>query len=1136
MCKKLICAILLALVLGPAWSAQAALDPALVGWWTLDEGAGTTALDSSGNGNDGSLNGNPQWVTGQLKGALEFDGSGDFIDCGNDSSLAFGDAVTMAAWIKLAAVGADYKIAGNENDADGGYKISIYSDSKLEFEIRTSGNDAVLNRDIAGGTEFAANTWYHVAGVYSRADGYIRTYVNGVLDRDMATTQALGVSPGNFYIGCEPYNTGEHNFNGTLDDVQLYNRALSAAEVLAVMPGLSVEPMAGNPSPGDQATDVPRYAILSWTPGESILAHDVYLATDVNQVNAASRDNPLDVLVSRNQDANAYQPPNVLAFGETYYWRVDEVSGIASNTIHQGSVWSFTVEPRVYRIEDIVATASIPAFADNQGPEKTVDGSGLSPDGQHSNLEADMWLGNGAAGGPVWIQYDFGKVYKLEGMQVWNYNHAFEFALGYSVRNVTVEYSTDGSEWAALGDYEWSRGPSAAAYASDITVDFQGLPVRHVRLNIHDNWGTGTSYGLSEVRFFYTPVYAREIEPAEDERDVNLDVALTWRSGREAVTHEVYFSEDAEAVESGTALAEVLDKTVYRPEVLELGKRYYWRIIEVNEAATPTFWASDVLDFYTKEYAAVDDFESYTDEGNEIFYTWADGYNVAGNGSQVGYDDPPYAEQDLVHGGDQSMPITYENIGSEPHSTAERVFASPQDWTAAGADMLRLYYRGYPIGFVPVSDSEIIMNGMGNDIWDIADQFRYVYKPLSGNGSIVAKVESVDNTSDWAKFGVMIRETLQDGSAHAIVAVTPRQGVALQYRATTNETSTNVQQTHLAAPYWVKLTRSGNRFTAERSADGVTWVSITDDPAASTVEIPMDTSVYVGLAACSHSTTTAAGVRFSNIATTGSVTGAWQSVPVGLEQPVGNVPDTLSLTVTDSAGHARTVVHPDPYAVGLASWTAWRIPFEVLTSAGVDVTSVAKLALTIGEPDAAASGATGLILVDDVEIGRPMVHTATADVTTADDTVQGVPHDVDWPTGEVPELALDNSVTTKFLHFKGETEPTGLRVTPVLGASIVTGLTLRTANDASERDPIAFELYGSNESLDGPYTLIASGEIVDFAQEAVWPRFTINETPIVFENTTAYAHYQLLFPAVRDPEAANSMQIGEVELIGDLVP
>ena len=88
------------------------------------------------------------------------------------------------------------------------------------------------------------------------------------------------------------------------------------------------------------------------------------------------------------------------------------------------------------------------------------------------------------------------------------------------------------------------------------------------------------------------------------------------------------------------------------------------------------------------------------------------------------------------------------------------------------------------------------------------------------------------------------------------------------------------------------------------------------------------------------------------------------------------------------------------------------------------------------------------------------------------------------------------------------------------------------------RDPVAFELYGSNEGIDGPYTLIASGDIVDFAGDAEWPRFTQNETAITFANDVAYTSYQLLFTAIRGPVggSVNSMQIAEIELIGVLAP
>jgi hypothetical protein len=197
----------------------------LIAYYPLD----IDTLDASGNGNDGTVNGDPTFVDGMVGTAMEFDGTGDFLDCGNNPILALTDAVSISAWIKVAVQNADHKVGGNQDGANGGYKMSVYS-NKIEFEIRTAGNSAVLNRSVAGGTLLEVDVWYHVTGVYSLADGYIRTYVNGELDRELLTTEALGASPGALMIGCEPFSTGQYNFNGVMDDIRVYNKALSEDE------------------------------------------------------------------------------------------------------------------------------------------------------------------------------------------------------------------------------------------------------------------------------------------------------------------------------------------------------------------------------------------------------------------------------------------------------------------------------------------------------------------------------------------------------------------------------------------------------------------------------------------------------------------------------------------------------------------------------------------------------------------------------------------------------------------------------------------------------------------------------------------------------------------------------------------
>ncbi len=156
---------------------------------------------------------------------------------------------------------------------------------------------------------------------------------------------------------------------------------------------------------------------------------------------------------------------------------------------------------------------------------------------------------------------------------------------------------------------------------------------------------------------------------------------------------------------------------------------------------------------------------------------------------------------------------------------------------------------------------QFTLNGSGEDIWGVCDEFRYVYQTASGDCSIVARVTSVGNTHEWAKAGVMIRETLNNGSEHASVFVTPSNGVAFQYRSSTGGSSDNIHTTGLAAPYWVKIVRSGNTFTAYRSATGAdgSWTTI------GSKTIYMGSSVYIGLAVTAHNDGALSTATFENV-------------------------------------------------------------------------------------------------------------------------------------------------------------------------------------------------------------------------------------------------------------------------------
>ena len=457
---------------------------------------------------------------------------------------------------------------------------------------------------------------------------------------------------------------------------------------------------ASNPSPSGGAMDVPRDVILSWTPGEyapAVNGHTLYFGENFNDVNDG-----IDAIVL---SAASYAPPQRLDFETTYYWRIDEVNAPPSNIVHQGKVWSFETEPFSYQVQNIVATASSNAV--DKGPENVVNGTGLDSSGLHGIGEGNMWLSDIAGPQPPWIQFEFDTVHKLDEMLVWNSNGSLEAVIGLGFKDVTIEYSTDGGDFMTLGTtHEFARAPGSAGYASNTTIDMAGVPAKYVKLTANSNWGDLLAqFGLSEVQFSSLPVQAREPSPDTGATDVDMDVTLGWRAGRQAATHDVYMSTDEQAVIDGTAPVTVVTEASYGPLSLDLGSTHYWRVDEVNDAETPTMWQGDVWNLSTQEFLVVDDFESYNDieagqEGSNLIYlTWVDGFdNPSANGSTIGYTEvfQPTMESGIVHGGKQSVPLLYDNsaasVSEVTVNTAD--LAIGRDWAKGGAKTLGLWFHG----------------------------------------------------------------------------------------------------------------------------------------------------------------------------------------------------------------------------------------------------------------------------------------------------------------------------------------------------------------------------------------------------------------------------------------------------------
>ena len=233
------------------------------------------------------------------------------------------------------------------------------------------------------------------------------------------TTQTAGGPRMLFAAGATGAGGPDGTLNLTPDGQKMFVNAVRYLMGDTADPGAAVEP-----DPADKATDVPSDVTLNWNAGKFAATHNVYLGTDFADVNNATAANASGILVSTGQTATTYEPAAPLKYGQTYYWRIDEVNAPpTASTVFKGDVWSFTVEPYAYPITNVTATASS-SQAGMGGPEKTVDGSGLNADDQHSASEKQMWLSDGAP--PNWIQYEFDKAYKLHELWVWNQNQAIE--------------------------------------------------------------------------------------------------------------------------------------------------------------------------------------------------------------------------------------------------------------------------------------------------------------------------------------------------------------------------------------------------------------------------------------------------------------------------------------------------------------------------------------------------------------------------------------------------------------------------------------------------------------------------------------------------------------------------------------
>jgi hypothetical protein len=933
MCKKLILLVSIVVVL-VLTSGAYAVDPDLVGWWRLDEGSGNTAVDLSNSGNDGTIHntaggglgpGGSAWVNDPERGmVISFNG----VDSGGAyistdliiPKMTLTNDFTWAFWAKQDSAQAtdNDTILGNRyggTPTPGSGQFIKFTPTRFEFYNDDSTYSEGINYD-----PIPLDVWVHHAVV---KDGKSLTYYrNGVVAGTNTISKTIDPNP--FGMGGDATNVAEM-WRGYLSDVRLYSKALTATDVLGVMAGTSGPwPYASNPDPKNDSLFPSTWGTISWNPGAYAVSHDVYVGDNFDDVNDGTGDtfrgNVTDTYYLVGFTGYAY--PDGLVPGTTYYWRIDEVNEAEPNSPWKGDVWSFSVPPK---------TAYSPDPA---------DGAEFVP----LNKQLQWTAGYGARVHYVVFGDDFDEVSNTAS----------------GTLNGTTRYNPGPLELAKT--YYWRVDES------DLLETYKG-----------------------QVWSFTTEGAVSGPNPEDGAVDVKPSVNLTWVAGAVAASHDVYFGTDADAVKNATTASpeykgpKALGEESYEPSNLLLNTTYYWRIDEVNDASADSPWAGNVWSFTTGDFFVIDDFEEYDANDNQIWYAWHDGLGYgaqgspdyyAGNGTGAAVGDETtasYTEETIVHGGNQSMPIAYDNNkpGFSKYSQVEYTLPDQRDWTDQGVTDLSLWFRGYPAmvgSFVEAPAGTYSMTASGADIWNIngveADEFHFAYKMLTGSGSMVARVVSVDNTNVWAKAGVMIRETLNPDSSHAMMVITPGSGASFQRRPGTGATSLNTDSAGIIAPYWVKIERSiSGNFTGSISADGNTWTMV------GTENIPMSSNVYIGLAVTAHNAAATCQAVFSNLTTTGNVTGQWADQDIGI---LSNDPEPLYVSVSNTAGAPVVIINDDPAAAQINTWTQWIIPLSAFADQGINLTNVDKIAIGLGtQGNTTVAGGSGKIFIDDIRLIQP---------------------------------------------------------------------------------------------------------------------------------------------------------------------
>ncbi|MCX7043981.1 MAG: M6 family metalloprotease domain-containing protein [Candidatus Sumerlaeota bacterium] len=593
-----------------------------VGHWKLDDASGTTARDSSGYGHNGTVAGSAVWSTaGKYNGALTFDGSDDQVDVpglGLDAS-----EITITCWINRNGTQPQWAgIVFERAQSVNGFNFG--ASNVLKYNWMNSSNAYNWNSGLTvpnAKWSFAALTVKsNAATIYLHNGTAMSSATNSI-------SHAAGAFNSDFQLGYDN-NDSARRFKGLLDDVRIFNYALSAAEINNVYLGV----FARNPSPLNGASNVAPDKQLSWDAGYGASAHQVYFGMDraaVTNATTASAE-------YKGQRTTKTYNPGMLGFGVSYYWRIDEIT--TGGVINKGEIWAFqTAAPMGYwKLDDGSGTTAADSSGNNHpgtlknGPTWAASGKfgrALNLDGTNDyvdipsplNLNSNhvtiiSWVKrNGTVPGSAGIFYSrsgstvagtfVGGTNELRYM--WNNDsNAWQWSTGLTIPDQTwcfTALALDPAK-ATLYLYDGTRLTSASHALTHDVEAFDGS----ARIG-SDSYAAGRVFkgAVDEVMVFnltlslvalqqlmqgpipQSPTAASAPNPATGALNVPTTQTLSWTSGTAATSHDVYFgiTNPPPFIRNQTGAA-------YAPATMLNDTLYYWRVDAKNSSgfATGAVW------------------------------------------------------------------------------------------------------------------------------------------------------------------------------------------------------------------------------------------------------------------------------------------------------------------------------------------------------------------------------------------------------------------------------------------------------------------------------------------------------------------------------------------------------------------